>query len=150
LLFEKFKFGFGFKLKALLLLSQFDLVVIFFLLNDLSQLRALILPVMQFCLKLHSFLVGLVQYVTVLLQLVDLHLILLQLLLALLLLVLDLIFELIDDIVVVFLVGFLELSNLVLQGDGALQLLIVFPLQLFFNLGTIDLSAIELLMQIAQ
>jgi len=105
---------------------------------------------MQFSLELHAFLVGLVHDVAVLLQLVDLHLVLLQLVLTLLLLVLDLIFELIDDLIVVLLISLLQLRDLVLQPDGPLQLVIVLPLQLPLDLGPVDLRPVELLMQLPQ
>ncbi len=105
---------------------------------------------MQLCLELHSLLVSLVHYIAILLQFIDLHFILLQFLITLLFLLLDLILELIDDLVVVFLVSLLELCDLILQGNGALQLLIIFPLQLSLYLGPIHLSPIELLMQFTQ
>lgn len=76
-----------------------------------------------------------------------LHLVLLQLVLPLLLQILDMCFILRHYLVAVFLVGLLELRDLVLQSDRFLEFHIVFLFELSFHLGAVLLLLLVLVVQ---
>jgi hypothetical protein len=112
----------------LFLLGKLYLAAVLLLLNDLGERGALVLPVVELCLKLHALLEGVVHYVPVLLQLMDLDLVLLELLVALALLVPDLTLKLRDYLIAALLRVLFESRDLVLKLDRVLKLVIILRL----------------------
>lgn len=149
LLLKKLQLSLSLHLQPLLPLGQLDLVFVLNFLDFLSLDGALIAPVAELNLEGHLLFLGIVHHVAVLLQLTDLHIVLLQLVVPLFPDVLYSGLELGNYLVIVLFVEFFQLLNFVLQPDSLLQLLVVLCLQLPLYLCLIRLLLAVLLVQLA-
>lgn len=145
--FELFETVLVLCLDGLLDLGLLDLDVVLLVLDDLGDLGALVPPVGQLGLVVDALLVGVVHVVALLTQLIDLDFVVHDPLLSLLLDVLDLRLVLGDYLVVVLLVPLLERSDLGLQIDQHLHLVLVLPGQSLDHVVPILLLLLELLVQ---
>ena len=147
LLFKKFKLGFSLHFQSLLFLCELDLVIVLFLLNNLVQLCTLCLPRVQFRLVFDPPLECFIHNVPVFLQLRYFNLVLIQFIVPPLPQIPDLPLEFRHRLIVHSLVRLFELRDLVLQRYRLLQLLVIFKLQLTFDLRLVQFLLGEAIVQ---